>query len=73
MLLNDNLGYYTSFVNLMDLCAPAVPCAFAQNGVRFGARLIAPAVSDGRLCAEGIDFQARLRMHLGATRNQPPS
>jgi allophanate hydrolase len=25
--LNANLGYYTNFVNLMNLCAMAVPCA----------------------------------------------
>ena len=24
--LNSQLGYYTNFVNLLDLCALAVPC-----------------------------------------------
>ena len=30
--LNSNLGYYTNFVNLLDLAAIAVPAGFAANG-----------------------------------------
>jgi allophanate hydrolase len=70
LVLNSNLGYYTNFVNLMDLCALAAPCAFRRNGVPFGATFIAPAFSDGLLCALGVDYQARLGMRLGATTNQ---
>jgi allophanate hydrolase len=70
--LNNNLGYYTNFVNLLDLCALAVPCALRRNGLPFGATLIAPAFSDGLLCSLGIDYQARLGMRLGATTNQLP-
>jgi allophanate hydrolase len=73
LTLNSNLGYYTNFVNLLDLCAMAVPCGFRRNGVPFGATLIAPAFSDGLLCALGIDYQARLGIPLGATKNQLPS
>jgi allophanate hydrolase len=73
LTLNSNLGYYTNFVNLMDLCALAVPCTFRQNGLPFGVTLIAPAISDGLLCALGIDYQARLGMRLGATTNRLPS
>jgi allophanate hydrolase len=71
--LNSNLGYYTNFVNLMDLCALAVPCGFRSNGLPFGATLIAPACSDGLLCALGADHQARSGLRLGATKNQMPS
>jgi len=67
--LNTNLGYYTNFVNLMDLCAIALPCAFRQNGVPFGVTLIAPALSDGMLCTLGTEFQSRLGGPMGATKN----
>lgn len=41
--LNTNLGYYTNFVNLLDLCALAVPAGFKKVGVPLGVTLIAPA------------------------------
>jgi allophanate hydrolase len=43
---NTNLGYYTNFVNLMDLAALAVPAGFRSNGLPFGISLIGPAFSD---------------------------
>jgi allophanate hydrolase len=70
--LNSNLGYYTNFVNLMDLCAVALPCAFRTSGVPFGITLIAPALSDGLLCALGAEYQNRLGGRLGATKNLLP-
>jgi allophanate hydrolase len=66
---NADLGYYTNFVNLLDLCAVALPCGFRKNGLPFGVTLIAPALSDGMLCALGVDYQARLGGRLGATRH----
>ena len=47
--LNANLGYYTNFVNLMDLAAVAVPAGFRPNGLAFGVSLIGPAFSDDAL------------------------
>ncbi len=47
--LNSNLGYYTNFVNLMDLAAVAIPAGFRPNGLPFGVSLIAPAFSDAAL------------------------
>lgn len=47
--LNSNLGYYTNFVNLLDLAAVAVPAGFRPNGLPFGISLIAPALSDTAL------------------------
>jgi allophanate hydrolase len=70
--LNTNLGYYTNFVNLMDLCAVALPCSFRETGVPFGITLIAPGLSDGLLCTLGIAYQARLGGRLGATNNVQP-
>jgi len=47
--LNTNLGYYTNFVNLLDLAAVAVPAGFRENGLPFGVSLIGPAFSDDTL------------------------
>lgn len=49
--LNTNLGYYTNFVNLLDLAALAVPAGFRANGMPFGVTLIGPAWSDEALLA----------------------
>jgi allophanate hydrolase len=49
--LNTNLGYYTNFVNLMDLAAVAVPAGFRSNGLPFGISFIGPAFSDESLLA----------------------
>jgi allophanate hydrolase len=43
---NTDLGYYTNFVNLMDLAAVAVPAGFTAQGLPFGVSLIAPAWND---------------------------
>jgi allophanate hydrolase len=47
--LNSNLGFYTNFVNLMDLAAVAVPAGFRRDGLPFGVSLIGPAFSDEAL------------------------
>lgn len=44
--LNSTLGYYTNFVNLLDLCAIATPAGFRSNGLPFGVQWIAPAWTD---------------------------
>jgi allophanate hydrolase len=49
--LNTNLGYYTNFVNLLDLAAVAVPAGFRSNGLPFGISFIGPAFSDEALVA----------------------
>lgn len=47
--LNQNLGTYTNFVNLLDLSALAIPAGFRENGLPFGVTLIAPAFADAEL------------------------
>jgi allophanate hydrolase len=49
--LNTNLGYYTNFVNLLDLAAVAVPAGFRSNGLPFGISFIACAFRDEALLA----------------------
>ena len=43
---NAELGTYTNFVNLLNLCAVAVPAGNRANGLPFGVSLVAPARSD---------------------------
>jgi allophanate hydrolase len=45
-LLNARLGTYTNFVNLLDLCALAVPSDRYMNGIPVGVTFIAPAFHD---------------------------
>jgi allophanate hydrolase len=47
--LNANLGLYTNFVNLLDMCAIALPAGFRDNATGFGVSLIGPAWTDRRL------------------------
>ena len=44
--LNSALGFYTNFVNLLDMAALAVPAGARGNGTGFGITLIGPADSD---------------------------
>jgi allophanate hydrolase len=64
--LNTRLGYYTNFVNLMDLCALAVPSGRKENGLPFGVTLIAPAFQEGLLASLGAVFHAATGLALGA-------
>lgn len=47
--LNSNLGFYTNFVNLLDMAAVAVPAGARTNATGFGITLIGPADSDAAL------------------------
>jgi allophanate hydrolase len=44
--LNSQLGYYSYFANLLDLCAIAVPNGALPSGVPMGVTLLAPAWAD---------------------------
>ena len=67
--LNSNLGLYTNFVNLLDLCALSVPSGFQSNGLPTGLTLIAPAWHDSLICSVGAAFHTQLEVTLGATGN----
>lgn len=47
--LNSALGFYTNFVNLLDMAALAVPAGTRANGTGFGITLIGPADTDRAL------------------------
>ncbi len=44
--VNSRLGTFTNFVNLLDLCAVAVPGHDTTAGLPFGVQFIAPAFAD---------------------------
>jgi allophanate hydrolase len=46
---NALLGTYTNFVNLLDLCAVAVPAGLRDDDLPFGVSLVAPAGADRSL------------------------
>jgi allophanate hydrolase len=71
--LNSNLGYYTNFMNLLDLAAIAVPAGFQKDGLAFGITLAGPAFSDEGLCALGGAVHRRLVERMGATAAKLPT
>jgi allophanate hydrolase len=68
---NSELGTYTNFVNLLDLCALAAPGRFRSDGFPAGVTLIAPAGQDHRLAALGAAFHRASGVTLGATGRAP--
>ena len=69
---NAALGYYTNFVNLLDLCALAVPAGMRPDGLPVGITLIAPAFQEHALSALGARFERKLNAPLGATPYRHP-
>ena len=64
---NSDLGYYTNFMNLLDLSATAVPTGFQQDGLPFGVTICAPAFKDMQLLALAAKVQKYSAKTLGAT------
>jgi allophanate hydrolase len=56
--LNANLGRYTNFANLLDLCAVALPAGFRPDGLPFGISVMAPAGADHALLSLGELWQS---------------
>jgi allophanate hydrolase len=64
--LNSNLGYYTNFVNLLDLAAVAVPAGFRADGLPFGVTLVGRAGADAQLLALADRLHRAAHVPLGA-------
>jgi allophanate hydrolase len=62
--LNTNLGYYTNFANLLDLCAVAVPNGFQPNGLPAGITFLAQAGNDDWLLALGHRYESAITRGL---------
>lgn len=68
--LNTNLGYYTNFVNLLDLAAVAIPGGIKPNGLPFGVSLIGRAFSDDGLLLAADKLHRKLATTIGASASQ---
>jgi allophanate hydrolase len=64
---NSELGTYTNFVNLLDLCALAIPSRLRSDGLPAGTTLIAPAGQDALLATLGAQLHAMAGGTLGAS------
>jgi allophanate hydrolase len=71
--LNSNLGTYTNFVNLLDLCGLAVPVSFASDGTPYGATFLAPGGRDAALASLGRALHAQTELPLGALGLKQPA
>jgi allophanate hydrolase len=56
--LNNQLGHYSYFANLLDLCAIALPNGRLDCGVPMGVTLLAPAWADEHLAVIARRFEA---------------
>ncbi|HWA96553.1 MAG TPA: allophanate hydrolase [Terracidiphilus sp.] len=65
--LNTNLGYYTNFVNLLDLAAVAVPAGMKKNGLPFSVSLIGTAFTDDGLLMIADRLHRALATALGGS------
>ncbi|MEC4612776.1 allophanate hydrolase [Tsukamurella tyrosinosolvens] len=54
--VNSEMGTYTNFCNLLDLCGVAVPAGETADGAQFGITVLAPAGHDG----VALDLAARI-------------
>jgi allophanate hydrolase len=67
---NNHNGHYSYFVNLLDLCAIAIPNGFLpDSSVAMGMTLIAPAWHDARLAGIGSRYEAILGLPPGLSRH----
>ena len=65
--LNTNLGTYTNFTNLLDLCGIAVPSGFQADGRPAGITLLAPAFREAAVAAVASAAHRAAGVTLGAT------
>lgn len=64
---NSNFGTYTNFVNLMDMCALAVPTPARADGRPCSVTLIAPSGQDALLASAAETLEMSGERTLGAT------
>jgi allophanate hydrolase len=69
--LNSNLGYYTNYMNLFDLCGLAIPAGTLSCEVPFGITLVAPAFHDDVLLAMGARFLGEPAPKLALRSGEP--
>ena len=68
--LNSNLGYYTNFMNLLDLSAISLPGGQRPNGMPFGVTLFADTFEDAFLATLGEQYCLERDVSIGADRTK---
>lgn len=66
ILHNSQLGYYTNFMNLLDMASVAVPTQIAGNGLPFGVTLVGPTLSDRALLSMAARIHGLFNLPAGA-------
>jgi allophanate hydrolase len=69
---NSELGYYTNFVNLLDLAAIAVPTQFTTSGLPFGVTLVGNTFTDRMLLSMANRLQQAMALPQGASQLPQP-
>ena len=69
---NSELGYYTNFVNLLDMSAVSVPAMFTETNRPFGVTLVGPAYGDRELLSIANRIQQVLPLPMGALQAKQP-
>jgi allophanate hydrolase len=64
---NSDLGLYTNFANLLDLCGIAVPAGFRADGLPAGVTFLGAGQRDSLLAAFGTRFHLACSQRLGAS------
>jgi allophanate hydrolase len=70
--LNTTLGYYTNFMNLLQLTGVAVPAGFRTDGLPFGVTIISRSATDHSLLALAGKLHRAFVSTLGATQLPMP-
>ena len=70
--LNNDLGYYTNFMNLLDLAGVAVPAGFRHDGLPFGITIVGRHGTDLPLLAWAERLHRALKARLGALEQPMP-
>lgn len=63
---NSQLGYYTNFVNFLDLSAVSVPTHITETGMPFGVTLVGNAFEERRLLSIANRIQQLFPLPMGA-------
>jgi allophanate hydrolase len=63
---NSNLGYYTNFMNLLDLTGVAIPAGFRSDGQPFGVTIVGRRATDHALLALAGELHRAYVDRLGA-------
>ncbi len=64
--LNTTLGYYTNFMNLLDLTGVAIPGGFRNDGLPFGVTIVGRSATDHALLALAGRLHRACANKLGA-------